>query len=72
VIVAHAELREDHALRIATQILRDKALEIFPSLKDKLWKHTHADDIPRSVSPADTLEKTAPLTTRSRSHQAIS
>jgi len=37
--VERAELREDHALRIGTQILRDNALELFPSLKQKLWKH---------------------------------
>lgn len=34
------DLREEHALAIGRQILRDNALELFPQLKDKLWKHT--------------------------------
>ena len=37
--VERGELREEHALRIGTQIMRDNALELFPSLKEKLWKH---------------------------------
>lgn len=40
--VVRGELREEHALRIGTQIMRDNALELFPSLKDKLWKHKGA------------------------------
>ncbi|MBM3846633.1 MAG: hypothetical protein FJ405_10170, partial [Verrucomicrobia bacterium] len=38
--VERKELREEHALRIGRQILRDNALELFPSLKAKLWRHT--------------------------------
>ncbi|MFN0125968.1 MAG: hypothetical protein ACKV19_04700 [Verrucomicrobiales bacterium] len=38
--VERDELRQDHALRIGRQILRENALELFPSLKSKLWKHT--------------------------------
>jgi len=37
--VERGELREEHAFRVGKQILRDNALEIFPSLKEKLWKH---------------------------------
>jgi predicted TIM-barrel fold metal-dependent hydrolase len=32
------DLKEDHALRIGRQILRDNALELFPQLKERLWK----------------------------------
>src|SRR5207237_3451305 len=31
-------LIEEHALRIGRQILRDNALELFPQLKERLWK----------------------------------
>lgn len=34
--VVRGELREDHALRIGRQILRENALEIFPSLKARV------------------------------------
>lgn len=37
--VDRGELRDEYAKRIGRQILRDNALELFPSLKDKLWKH---------------------------------
>jgi hypothetical protein len=36
--VERGELREEYALRIGRQILRDNALELFPSLKQRLWK----------------------------------
>lgn len=36
--VAHEDLTEEHALRIGRQILRENALELFPQLKDRLWK----------------------------------
>ncbi|MFL5245308.1 MAG: amidohydrolase family protein [Gemmataceae bacterium] len=36
--VDSGDLLEDHALRIGRQILRDNALELFPQLKDRLWK----------------------------------
>jgi hypothetical protein len=32
------DLKEEHALRIGRQVLRDNALELFPQLKDRLWK----------------------------------
>lgn len=38
--VIAGDLKEAHALQIGKQILRDNALELFPQLKDKLWKHT--------------------------------
>ena len=31
--------READALRIGRQVLRDNALELFPQLKARLWKH---------------------------------
>jgi hypothetical protein len=37
--VDHGELREEHALRIGRQILRDNALALFPQLQSRLWKH---------------------------------
>ncbi len=37
--VERGELREDHALRIGTQVMRENALELFPSLRERLWKH---------------------------------
>ena len=40
--VERGELREDHARRIGTQILRENALELFPAMKEKLWKHKGA------------------------------
>lgn len=35
---ARGELREEHALRIGRQIMRDNALELFPRLKPMLWR----------------------------------
>jgi hypothetical protein len=35
--VVRDELKEEDAHRIARQILRDNALELFPSLRDRLW-----------------------------------
>lgn len=46
--VLNGDLREEHAFRIGRQILRDNALELFPQLKDRLWKHTG-----RSMTPED-------------------
>ena len=37
--VERGELRAEHAVRIGVQILRENALELFPSMKAKLWKH---------------------------------
>ena len=36
--VERGDLIEEHALRIGRQILRDNALELFPQLKERLWK----------------------------------
>ena len=37
--VERGELREDDALRIGRQVMRENALELYPRLKDRLWKH---------------------------------
>lgn len=37
--VDRGELREEHALHIGRQVLRENALELFPSLRERLWKH---------------------------------
>jgi predicted TIM-barrel fold metal-dependent hydrolase len=37
--VDRGDLNDDHALRIGRQILRDNALELFPELRERLWKH---------------------------------
>ncbi len=37
--VDDGNLREEDALRIGRQILRDNALKLFPRLKERLWKH---------------------------------
>jgi hypothetical protein len=36
--VSAGDLKEEHGLRIGRQILRDNALELFPQLRDRLWK----------------------------------
>ena len=36
--VVRGGLREEHALRIARQIMRENALELFPQLKERLWR----------------------------------
>jgi hypothetical protein len=37
--ITAGDLREEHALRIGRQILRDNALTLFPGLNRLLWKH---------------------------------
>jgi predicted TIM-barrel fold metal-dependent hydrolase len=37
--VESGDLAEDHALAIGRQVMRDNALELFPQLKERLWKH---------------------------------
>jgi hypothetical protein len=37
--VLREELREVDAMHIASQVMRENALELFPQLKDRLWKH---------------------------------
>jgi predicted TIM-barrel fold metal-dependent hydrolase len=53
--VDHRDLREEHALKIGRQILRDNALALFPQLKDRLWKHKGI-----TMRPAGTLPAVAP------------
>ncbi len=36
--VERGELREDHALRIGRQIMRENALKLFPKLRRQLWR----------------------------------
>jgi hypothetical protein len=36
--IVRQELREDQAVRIGAQIMRDKALKLFPKLRRQLWK----------------------------------
>ena len=40
--VDRGDLREEHALRIGRQVLRDNALSLFPQLQSRLWKHKEA------------------------------
>lgn len=44
--VALGELREDHAVRIGRQILRENALELMPSMRAKLWKQAGGKLLP--------------------------
>ncbi|MBI3863384.1 MAG: amidohydrolase family protein [Planctomycetia bacterium] len=37
--VTAGDLIEVHAVRIGKQIMRDNALDLFPQLKERLWKH---------------------------------
>jgi hypothetical protein len=53
------DLTEPHARRIGRQVLRENALELFPGLKDRLWKHTGKKLEP----PAPAVEKIAPAKT---------
>lgn len=39
--VDRGELKEEQAIRIGRQILRDNALALFPRLEERLWKHKH-------------------------------
>ncbi|MFO1500757.1 MAG: amidohydrolase family protein [Verrucomicrobiota bacterium] len=36
--VQRGELRQDHALRICRQVMRENALELFPQLRQRLWR----------------------------------
>jgi len=44
--IERGELREDHALRICRQIMRDNALELFPQLRQRLWRKQPDGDLP--------------------------
>jgi hypothetical protein len=37
--VSSGDVTEEDALRIGRQVMRDNALELFPQLKERLWKH---------------------------------
>lgn len=37
--IDRGELKEEHALNIGRQILRENALKLFPQLQSRLWKH---------------------------------
>jgi hypothetical protein len=37
--VDRGDLKIEHAQHIGKQILRENALELFPQLKSRLWKH---------------------------------
>jgi predicted TIM-barrel fold metal-dependent hydrolase len=37
--IDRGDLRDEHARRIGRQVLRDNALELFPQLRERLWKH---------------------------------
>ena len=37
--IESGDLKEEFALKIGKQILRDNALKLFPRLNDRLWKH---------------------------------
>jgi predicted TIM-barrel fold metal-dependent hydrolase len=50
--VDRGDLIEEHALRIGRQVLRDNALELFPRLKERLWKSQGRLTPGRSPSPA--------------------
>jgi uncharacterized protein len=45
--VDRGELIEEHVLRIGRQVLRENALELFPQLKDRLWKHKGKPMLPQ-------------------------
>lgn len=51
--VERGELREEHAIRIGSQIMRENALELFPQLKKRLWK--------TKAAPEDGAESTAAI-----------
>ena len=42
--VVRGELREEDACRVARQIIRENALELFPSLRDRLWMKAEEPD----------------------------
>jgi predicted TIM-barrel fold metal-dependent hydrolase len=49
--VDRGDLIEEHAVRIGRQILRDNALELFPALKERLWKSKGKLTPPGPVRP---------------------
>lgn len=51
------DLKEGHALAIGKQVLRDNALELFPQLKNRLWKHTGKKLEPATVSRSAKIDR---------------
>lgn len=49
--VAAGDLKEDDALRIGRQVLRDNALELFPQLRARLWKAKGKLALPVRAAP---------------------
>ena len=57
--VDRGELREEHAIDIGRQILRDNALALFPQLRTRLWKHKGQPLSPPGPAPIPTPGPTA-------------
>lgn len=47
--VLSGDLTEEQALGIGRQIMRENALELFPQLKERLWKHTGEKLVPAAT-----------------------
>ena len=50
--VDRGDLREEHALEIGRQVLRENALALFPQLKERLWKHKGIRMVPPAAATA--------------------
>ncbi len=50
--VAAGAMTEERALQVGRQILRENALQLFPQLKDRLWKHKGPLEPPPATQPA--------------------
>ena len=48
--VDRGDLREEHAIDIGRQVLRDNALALFPGLKQRLWKQKGEKLVPQGVT----------------------
>jgi len=55
--VDRGDLREEHAVGIGRQILRDNALALFPQLERKLWKHKGIKLSPPESPPSDRRQR---------------
>jgi predicted TIM-barrel fold metal-dependent hydrolase len=47
--IDRGDLAEEHAESIGRQILRENALELFPQLKEQLWKHKYDKLLPETA-----------------------
>jgi hypothetical protein len=45
--VEAGDLKEEHAVRVGRQILRENALALFPQLKTRLWKQNGKLELPK-------------------------